>query len=255
MYEINTTKQNRRGFKFIVLALLALSGIFAAGNACAQAVVTDPAHTQLTMTGWIKELVAQGKQYSQQIQQYQKQVQQYQQQIKQYEQQYVKGGAFKGKPGYREKFNERDINAGVIDRCRDAPRKNPVGLEQYNLCRAIVQTQNRRFNAMVKVLEDVERRDEELQEAYKERADIDQTDAGQLQSNSNRILAIQGQMQNDVQNAKTIMETYDTLLVSLKDDQVRAANSALKNKSSLFGTAVQGVALRTALRAARSRER
>ena len=40
----------------------------------AQWVVTDPGHTALTYAGWIKELIAQGQQYAQQIMQYQKQV-------------------------------------------------------------------------------------------------------------------------------------------------------------------------------------
>ncbi|MEJ7745468.1 MAG: hypothetical protein WKF61_01695, partial [Luteimonas sp.] len=64
--------------KLLALILLAVSGVVAAGAANAQAVVTDPAHTKLTLTGWVKELIAQGQQYSKQIQQYQKQVQSYQ---------------------------------------------------------------------------------------------------------------------------------------------------------------------------------
>jgi len=250
-----TTERNCRPFKSLGLFLLALGCTLAAGGVSAQAVVSDPAHTSLTYAGWIKELVAQGQQYGKQIQQYQKQLQQYQQQIKQYEQQYVKGDAFQGKPGFREKFTERGLNAGVIDRCGQSPSNNPVGPEQYKYCVAIVQTENRRFNAMIKVLQDVEKRDEELQATYRERTGINQADAGQLQSNSNRVLAIQGQMQNDVQNAKTIMETYDALLRGLKEDQVRTANSALKKKGSLLGSAVQGAALSAALRGARARRR
>lgn len=255
MYAKKTDETSHRNFISLAFTIMVIGCVLAAGNANAQAVVTDPVHTQLTMTGWIKELVSQGKQHAQQIQQYQKQLQQYQQQIKQYEQQYVKGNAFQGKPGYREKFTERDINAGVVDKCGQGPRKNPVGAEQYKYCVAIAQTENRRFNAMIKVLQDVEKRDGELQATYEERANLNQTDAGQLQSNSNRVLAIQGQMQNDVQNAKTVMETYDALLRGLKEDQIRTANSALNNKSSLVGNAVQGAALRLALRAARSRDR
>ena len=246
----------RAKIKTLALTILALSCPLATKGLNAQAVVTDPVHTQLTLTGWIKELVAQGQQYSQQVKQYQKQIQQYQQQIKQYEQQYVKGEAFQGKPGYREKFVEREINAGVVDRCGLGPAKNPVGPEQYKYCVNIVQTENRRFNAMVKVLQEVEKTDDELAAAYKERADsISQTDAGALQSNTNRILSIQSKMQNDVQSAKTVLETYDTLLRGLKEDQVRTANSALNKKNTLLDTTVQGAALRLALRAARSRER
>ena len=62
-------------------------------------------------------------------------------------------------------------------------------------------------------------------------------------------------MQNDVQNAKTLMETYDTLLSGLREDQIRSANAALGRKAGLFDQAAQGVALRVALRAARRTER
>lgn len=250
----NTSIQYQKR-KLLAPTLLMLLSIFLAGGASAQAVVTDPAHTQLTMTGWIKELISQGKQHAQQIQQYQKQIQEYNQQVKQYQQMLVNLRGFKGGPGYREKFPERHVNTGVLEKCGSSPSKNPVGLEQHKYCTAIVQTQNRRFNAMVNVLRDVEKRDDELQAAYTERASIKADDLGDLQSNTNHILAIQGQMQNDVQSAKTMMETYDALLLGLKDDQVGAANSALKNKGGLLGDVVQGVALRTALKAARTRER
>lgn len=239
----------------LVLFLLAVSGLVAAGAANAQAVVTDPVHTQLTLTGWIKELIAQGQQYGKQIQQYQKQVQQYEQQIKQYEQQYVKGSAFQGKPGPRENFTERGLDDGIVERCGSQPAKNPVGSQQFDHCKQIVRTENRRFNAMVLVLREVIKTDNALEETYKERADIKETDQGALQANSNRILAIQTKLQNDVQSAKTVMETYDALLRGLKEDQVRMANSALKKKGGLIDAAVQGAALRLALRAARSRER
>ncbi|MCY7306523.1 MAG: hypothetical protein LH632_10305 [Rhodoferax sp.] len=241
--------------KSIAVVILALGGLVAAGGAQAQAVVTDPAHTQLTLTGWVKELIAQGQQYSKQIQQYQKQVQSYQQQIKQYEQQYVKGSAFKGKPGPRENFTERGLDDGVLERCGSQPAKNPVGPQQFTQCMNIVRTENRRFNALVLVLREVAKTDEALEQTYKERADIEETDQGALQANSNRILAIQTKLANDVQSAKTVMETYDALLRGLKEDQVRMANSALKKKGGLSDTAVQGVALGLALRAARSRER
>lgn len=250
-----TTRRRRHHFKLFTAFLLGLGCTLAAARVPAQAVVTDPGHTSLTYAGWIKELVAQGQQYGKQIQQYQKQLQQYQQQIKQYEQQYVKGDAFQGKPGFREKFTERGLDYGRVDKCGQNPSNNPVGAEQYKYCVAIVQTENRRFNAMINVLRDVEKRDEELQATYKERAGINLADAGQLQSNSNRILAIQGQMQNDVQNAKTVMETYDALLRGLKEDQIRTANSALSKKDRLIGLAVQGAALRVALRGARARRR
>lgn len=240
----------------LVVGFLLLACALMSGNASAQvSIVTDPGHTMETIIGWSGQYTQKEQEYARQGQQLAQQVQQYETQVKQFEQMYVKGGVFQGKPGYREKLEVRPINQGVSERCGDAPASNPVGTEQLHKCIAIVQTENRRYNATVKMLEDVEKRDEELKAALAEREDIKQDEKGKLESNTNRILAMQTQQQNDVQNASNLLSAYDATLRSLREDQIQTANLALKGNDSLLGGAIQGAALHAALEAARQRDR
>jgi len=196
--------------------------------------------------------------YVKQIEQYQKQVQQYQTQLNQYKQMYVTGAVYKAKPGFREEiereFPERDLNYKVDDVCRGF-RNNPVGERQREYCVAGVQTRNRRFNTMRKLLKDVAQNDKDLAEVSAERASIAPENQGALQANTNKIAAINSKMQNDLQNAEYTMNAYNAVLTSLQEDTVIAANGALKNQNDLLGTVVQGALLKGALDAARMRDR
>jgi hypothetical protein len=223
-----------------------IAGLLFAGPANAQFAVVDMPHTIKTILGWIA-------QYQQMWQDYQSQIDQLSTLDKQYQQALVSGVAYEGSPGHREQFSQRGLDDGLADRCGATPRNNPAGADQHMYCSAIVTTENRRFNAMVAMLEDVEERDRELRAAYAERAGIGADEQGKLASNTNRILAIQGQLQNDVQNAETLLGAYDATLVSLQADQVRAANKTLGGSGG--DQLMQGVALKLALRAARTRER
>ena len=225
---------------------LMLAALLAAAPASAQVAVFDVPHTIKTILGWIA-------QYQQMWQDYQSQIDQLSTLDKQYQQALVAGAAYEGSPGHREQFTERGLGEGLVDRCGSEPRNNPTGAEQHMYCSAIVNTENRRFNAMVAMLEDVEARDAELRETYAERAGIGADEQGKLASNTNRILAIQGQLQNDVQNAETLLGAYDATLRTLQADQVRAANKSFR--SSGTDQLIQGVALKLALRGARLRER
>ncbi len=152
-------------------------------------------------------------------------------------------------------FKARDVNTGVDTRCTQKQSANPVAPEQYDYCVAIVQTENRRFNAMVKVLEGVKERDAELDKAMIARKKIQKDEPGKLAANNNRILALQSQLQNDIQNAQTLMNAYDSAIRTLKDDQILAGNRALDGNSTLLGDVTEGVALKIALKAARTRDR
>ena len=230
-----------------VVAGLGCALLLGSGNAFAQAAVVDLPHTIKTALGWVA-------QYEQMIEQYKGEIEQLQTLNKQYEQAFVRGEVYRGDPGHRERFLPRDPDAGVGERCTMKADSGPAAEQQLANCGAIVRMENRRFNAMVAMLEDVGQRDEELREAYAERAGIGEDEQGKLESNTNRILSIQSQLQNDVQNAGALMDAYDAALRSLHEDQVRAANAALKPPHPAAGV-VQGAALRVALRAARSRER
>lgn len=234
----------------VLVAGLALT----TGQANAQWVVTDPGHTALTYAGWIKELIAQGEQYAKQIAQYQTQVQQYETQIRQYEQQYIKGGVFKQEAMATKDFTPRALDAGMAERCPSGLRSMLASSASAENCAMIVQTENARYNAIVTVLNVSKQRDAELQKVYAERAGIAQQDAGALQSNNNRLLAIQSRMQMDIQQARSQTEGYDRLLELLRDDQRMIASGTLQG-DGIAGGLVRGAALRAALNSARRSDR
>lgn len=223
-----------------------LCAALAAPPATAQWAVVDVPHTVKTALGWVA-------QYQQMIESYQRQVEQLQTLNKQYEQALVTGTAYSGTAGHRESFEKRDADADLVPRCGAGPARHSKGEEQFAYCRSIVRTENRRFNAIVDMLEVVNERDEELRDAYAEREAIGKEEEGKLASNTNRILSIQGQLQNDVQSGERLMAAYDTALRGLRENHVRVANEALQGEPG--GALVQGVALKLALQAARERDR
>lgn len=232
--------------KWMAGLALGLCGGLAAAPAAAQWAVVDVPHTVKTALGWVA-------QYQQMIEDYKRQFEQLQTLNKQYEQALVTGQAYSGSKGYRERFKPREDDEGLVERCGTEPARHRTGEEQHGYCISIVRTENRRFNALVAMLEDVDARDEELREAYAERASIGAEEEGKLASNSNRILSIQSQLQNDVESGERLLAAYDTALRLLRENHVRLANEALNGTP---GQAVaQGVALKVALRAARERDR
>lgn len=227
--------------------VLVLSGCLATGPVSAQWAVVDLPHTIKTALGWVA-------QYQQMIEDYKQQVEQLQSLERQYEQGLVTGDAYAGDSGYRENFVPLDIDTGVDRRCGAASGRQPKGAELHAHCVSIVRTENRRFNALVAMLDDVDKRDEELRAAYAERGAIRPEEEGRLASNTNRILSIQGQLQNDVQSGERLMSAYDSALQTLRDSHVRLAKEALQ-EAPAGGELVQGAMLKVALRAARERER
>lgn len=238
----------------VVVSVLATNGAGASGIP-----VVDGVHLGLTGQGWIAQYGQMYAEYAKQLEQLTTQINQLQTQVKQYQQMYVKGTAYKPALAYREnieqRFPAREIGEGVKEWCGSKPRNNPVGPQQYDYCVATIQTQNRRYNAMRQLLKDVAENDKQLEAARVERENIGETDQGALQANTNKVASIESKMQNDIQNAKYTMDAYDAVLATLQADMVRSAQTALNNKNELLGTAVQGGALKLALRAARSRDR
>ena len=234
--------------------LLALAIFANAGSVHAQAVVTDPGHTILTYAGWIEELISQGQQYAKQIAQYQTQLQQYQTQVRQFEQQYIKGGVTNQAAMEVSSFAPRALTAGLAERCPSTLRSLLSSSAAAQNCAMIVQTENRRYNAIVDVMNIAKERDKELQGIYAERAAIAQEDAGALQANNNRLLSMQNRMQMDIQQARSQTEGYDRLLELLRDDQRMIASGTLAG-DGIAGGLVRGAALRAALNSARRSDR
>ncbi|MFD0323501.1 hypothetical protein [Lysobacter gummosus] len=172
-------------------------------------------------------------------------------------------GAITGFRDNNSEFKERALNYGeeVCDNAR-----NDAATQQKQICTKAVEIRNRRFNAMVKMLKDVKTRDGEIKKLLDKRKTLTAAkDKGQLDANTNDIARLQAQMENDIQNGKYTLDTYTVILTTLNEDMAATAKQVLTGKGGvkknspfslppIVGTALQGIALKTALAGARSRD-
>lgn len=249
--------QLRGGLAAVLAAVLAASPA-----AFGQAVVTDPAHTITNKIAWIA-------QYQQKYDQLRRQIQQYQTQLRELEQKYVKGEAFKGGAGYRETLAERGLNDYVEARCGNAAslprapaRIAQISQRQLKNCTAIVQTENTRYNVMVKILNRLSERDREMDQIRAQAESVPADQPGALDRVDNNIAQFEARLTTDVQNASTLLGAYDAALQALHTEQVWLGQAAFSDEAArkggiagLMDAAAQHGTLKTALGVARRRGR
>ncbi|ALN91773.1 MULTISPECIES: hypothetical protein [Lysobacter] len=171
-------------------------------------------------------------------------------------------GAITGFRDNNGEFRERATDYG-IEVCEEG--KSSVKTQQLAICKKSVEIRNLRFNAMVKMLKDVKTRDDEIKRLLDKRKTLTAAaDKGQLDANTNDVVRLQAQMENDIQNGKYTLDTYTAILNTLNDDMVATAQRALLNKPvpkkegftlpPILGKVVQGAALKFALSQAGKRD-
>jgi hypothetical protein len=263
----NASSPLRRSVKGLVMAGLVL----AVANAHAVLPVTDVVHIATNKFAWVaqyqqmySEATKQIAQLQTQLDQYRTQLNQYRTQIQTMKQQFVGGLSYQGKAGYREQLTERGLNDNVADRCGNGPGLlsggpgfvTTIAQKQHQNCVAIVQTDNSRYNAMVRILQSVSKRDAELDAARNAAKDVPADQPGQLVRINNNIAQIEARIAADVQNAKTLLDAYDAALRALNDEQVWLAKKAYRSSDSgLLDGVVQYGTLKAALAVARQRRR
>jgi hypothetical protein len=192
--------------------------------------------------------------YVQDAIQYGKEIEEWKRTYDHYRQQLIQGNVYKGQAGQMPGFTKREPDQGVAESCPAPSTTDALAIEQFELCQQIVRAQNAQYNEIVKILETANRRDQELQQIYADRQAVG-TDQGRLAANENQLSAFQARVQMDVQYAELVVDTYDSYLARLKEDQVRLAGEMLTGKSGAGGDLVRGAALSKALKAARKRDR
>lgn len=248
--------RNRRRMAGLVVAglVFATSAVQASGIP-----VVDGVHLGISKLAWIE-------QYAQKAQELSRQIEQLQTQIKQYEQMQLNAGSFVSVTGLREDldltFPERDVNEGVADKC--GPRAPSSGtnldarMKQYTLCVRIVQTENRRFNVMRGVLDDIREKDKVIQKLVEKRNALGPDDFGRITVINTDIAMLEAQQQIDLQNAQTTLSAYNTFLQGLQEENLRVAETVLKGSSGnggVVGEIASYGTLKLALQVARQRDR
>lgn len=107
--------------------------------------------------------------------------------------------------------------------------------QQHKLCKDILETQKAQFkyNVMMSELADV--RYQRLQQIERDRGKIGDTEAGKLQDNTNRMLALIALIQIDQQQQKTYNDAYSSRLVYLRGMQDRLSQVALNGTNGTKG--------------------
>ncbi len=218
--------------------------------------VVDGAHIGVNKFAWVA-------QYQQMYQELQRQMEQYRTQIRELEQKYVNGPSFNGGLGYRETLSERGLNDYVAERCGSGSglRTGPAQLKdiaerQFKNCVAIIQTENTRYNVMVRILKNLDVRDRQMEELKKQAAAVPADQPGSLERVKANIAQLEAYVALDIQNANTLLSAYDASLKALNTEQVWLGQAAFNGKGrGLFEEVVQYGTLKGALQVARSRER
>ena len=232
----------------LVTAIFAAIMAFSAPVGASGVPVVDVAHLIRTVLGHYMN-------YSQNGLQYAKEVAQWKQMYDHYQQQLIRGGIYNAQTGAWTEFEKRDPDEGLEQSCgmSDALKQGTVAMRQFDVCQKIVRAQNAQYNEVIRVLETSRKRDQELQDIYRDRMSVG-TDQGRLAANDNQLQAFEARVQMDLQYASQMLAAYDSYLANLKADQRRLAGQALWGEGAV-GDVVRGAALKLALQTAGGRER
>ncbi|MGY1459214.1 MULTISPECIES: flagellar cap protein FliD N-terminal domain-containing protein [unclassified Luteimonas] len=252
--------QKASGRRGLVVVLVAALVLVTQGASASGIPVVDGVHLGISKFAWVE-------QYRQMLDELQKQKEQLQTQMKQYDQMKLKMAAFSSQTSFREDidstFPERGVNEGAAEKCGAAAPTGGANIDarkqQYTLCVRIVQTENRRFNMMRKVLENIRTKDAEIQALIAERNSLGDDEFGRLGVIDYDIKVIEAQIQADLQAKATTLEAYNTFLLGLREENQRVAAVVLRGESgrgdTLVGQIVSHGTLKLALQAARQRDR
>ena len=248
---------SRVGLRRALMPLLIAGFLLPMTNGKASGVpVVDGAHIGINKFAWVA-------QYRQMYQELQRQMEQYRTQIRELEQKYVNGPSFNGGLGYRETLSERGLNDYVAERCgsgsglRTGPAQiKDIAERQFRNCVAIIQTENTRYNVMVRILKNLDVRDRQMEELKRQAASVPADQPGALERVKANIAQLEAYVALDIQNANTLLNAYDASLKALNTEQVWLGQAAFNGKGrGLLDEVVQYGALKGALQVARSRER
>ncbi|WCE04603.1 hypothetical protein [Pseudoxanthomonas sp. JBR18] len=148
--------------------------------------------------------------------------------------------------GERElsKVTSQQLSDLIAARCPTGS-SNPQSAQQQPICKDIVERESKLQNYMIDMLELTKNRQDELKEILRERQDINsgaEHEMGQLQSNTNRLLALQAQLQIDATNYHLTVASYDRYLSAqrarLADYAKQLANGGNSSLGGMVGSAV-----------------
>ncbi len=160
-----------------------------------------------------------------------------------------------------------------VSACSSSTSGTPVSSVQKQVCEMTQRTRNAQYNYMLAMNEITAKRLERLRTIEEERKKIGDQKIGELESNTNKLLALKAMMDIDRQQMESAMFAYDQRIAYLTDKQTGAALAAMSGTKppdpegesswwsqitgdlmSLGKTAVAGLAMKGAFETIRSKE-
>lgn len=166
-----------------------------------------------------------------------------------YEQSHVEGTAYN--PDKNKTLSLQDGNDSKVEvrsnasdlqtaRCR-VESENAVSSDQSTICKDIITKEEKLNNYLVNMLDLTKKRQEELQSILQERKDIKSgstAEFGSLESNTNKLLALQTQIQIDQMNLRLTMDSYTRYFA---DQNAKLADLTRDLQRGKGGSLVDGV--------------
>lgn len=145
------------------------------------------------------------------------------------------------------------MNVAEVDRCQ-APKGGGAGIPQQQniVCKELYKTEIARYRFSLEMYDLAEKRNKKLQEIIAERNALNEKDFGKMEENTNKLVALQAQMDNDRDRYQTYMQAYQARTDHLVKTKELLAEQAMNGngKSNPMGGLVGGAVLLTALKAA-----
>ncbi|KGK59455.1 hypothetical protein NC00_01695 [Xanthomonas cannabis pv. phaseoli] len=129
----------------------------------------------------------------------------------------------------KEKIGKIPDDQGVAA-CSASTSGTPVSDSQKQSCELLQRTRNSQFNYMVAMYEITTKRLERLRTIEEERKKIGDQKIGELESNTNKLLALKAMMDIDRQQMESAMFAYDKRIAFLTEQQTGAAKAAMAGK-------------------------
>jgi hypothetical protein len=139
------------------------------------------------------------------------------------------------KPSGDEVENPKEALAKVADdygvaSCAGQTNGTPVAAKQKATCELMQRTRNSQYNYMVAMHEITKKRLERLRVIEKERNQVQDTQIGKLEDNTNKLIALKTLMDIDRQQMESAMFAYETRLNYLTQQQTNQAKTAMTGK-------------------------
>ena len=130
-----------------------------------------------------------------------------------------------------------------------------VVAKQLELCQRIQLAKNRKYNLTVGLMKRLNALGTEYQRLESTRMRVASDKQGELNGALANLQSFSAKFDQEMQSYDMRVKTYDNYIAALNDRQQLLARQALESKSGPLGTVMQGVVLKGALQAARSRDR